>query len=97
MDENSNWDGGTYPVFRVRFAGPTDTKGSRWVASITRDGQRSSVMEPYDHSVGGPFSTSPQIVSIARRLRDKVAPGAMPVREAVVGEDAEGYRVIFTV
>lgn len=91
------WDGGTYPVFRVRYAGPTNTKPSRWIASITRDGKRYSVTESYDHSVGGPFSTSPQIVTVAARLREKVAPGAMPIRETVVGDDGDAYRVIFTV
>lgn len=96
-ETDSIWDGATYPVFRVRYAGPTDTRGSRWIASITRDGRRYSVTESYDHSVGGPFSTSPQIVRVARLLREKVAPDAMPIREAIVGDDGDAYRVIFTV
>lgn len=35
------FDGLAFPVIRVKYAGPTDTKGARWIASMRRDNERS--------------------------------------------------------
>lgn len=34
------FEGLAFPVVKVRYAGPTDTKGSRWIATMRRDNER---------------------------------------------------------
>jgi hypothetical protein len=36
-----------FTVVRVRYAGPTNTRGSRWIATITRGSERTRVTMPY--------------------------------------------------
>ena len=97
------YDGSVYPVFKVKYHGPTNTKSGRFRASVVRDGQRSSLTEGFDHAANGPFGATTgndkqsQIVDLALRLREKVAPGTMPAREAIVGDNGDHYTVIFPI
>ena len=40
MVSNETFKGLAFPVARVRYAGPTNYRGSRWIASIRRDNER---------------------------------------------------------
>lgn len=54
MITNETFDGLAFPVARVRYSGPTDTRGGRWRASIRRDADRTfRASAPYDHDTGG--------------------------------------------
>lgn len=37
----------SFPVCRVRYSGPTDHRGSRWIATIKRDGKTYRSVTPY--------------------------------------------------
>src|SRR5438309_2140569 len=40
-----------FPVVKVRYAGPTNTKGSRWIATLRRDSKRTyRATVNYDHA-----------------------------------------------
>lgn len=46
------FDGLAFPIVRVRYAGPTNYRGSRWIATMRRDNERSyRVVTPYDASL----------------------------------------------
>lgn len=34
------FDGLAFPIVRVRYAGPTETRGARWIATLRRDNER---------------------------------------------------------
>lgn len=98
MEAKNIYDGySVYPIFRVKYHGPTDTRGSYIRATIKRDGQRLTASEPYDHAISGFSGFQEQAVRVALELRGKQFPDALPVREAIVGDADDGYDVIFTV
>lgn len=45
------FDGLAFPIVRVRYAGPTNTRGSRWIATLRRDEERTyRVTRGYDYA-----------------------------------------------
>jgi hypothetical protein len=54
MTTNQTFDGLAFPVARVRYSGPTDTRGGRYNASLYRDRDRTyRASVPYGHDIGG--------------------------------------------
>jgi hypothetical protein len=51
-----SFEGITFPLVKVKFAGPTDHRGARWIATLTSGrlgGPKSyRVIRPYDYSIG---------------------------------------------
>lgn len=75
---STDFSGLCFPVARVRYAGPTDTRGGRWIATIRRDNEHSWRMTlPYDHSLP---SGSAQAVLAAREVHRRM-------RAALLSED----------
>lgn len=46
--------GFAFPVIRVRYAGPTDYRGSRYIASCRRGDETDRATVSYDYAAGGP-------------------------------------------
>lgn len=42
-------DGLAFPVVKVRYAGPTNTRGSRYIATL----RNTRIVRPYDHALSG--------------------------------------------
>ena len=40
MITQETFDGLAFPIVRVRYSGPTDTRGARWYATLRRDNER---------------------------------------------------------
>lgn len=62
-----------FPVVRVRFAGPTDYKGSRWIASMRRDNERTyraTTSYDYAKSSGASNAISAARACYAKALKD---------------------------
>lgn len=54
MTDNDRFIGYSFPVVRVRYCGPTNTKGSRFVATVLQRLDAPRVTHNWDHSISAP-------------------------------------------
>jgi hypothetical protein len=92
-----NFDGLAFPVAKVRYAGPTNSRGSRWVASVYRDRDRTfRATVGYDHALpSGARNALPAALKAFEKARADIDADLREDYVAIPGDfDADTY--IFT-
>jgi hypothetical protein len=87
-----------FTTAKVRYAGPTNARSSRWIATITRGQDTTRVIEPYDSaSAGGARNALPTAQACFEKVRKAIDEPTYPHEWiAIPGElDADTYAFTF--
>jgi len=77
-----------FPVIKVRYNGPTNTRGGGFTGTLRRDGETiARVRKPYDHSTNGPR----QAMDVAKATWAKYLPEDDEKRVFIPGEAGNEY------
>ena len=99
MISDETFSGLAFPVAKVRYTGPTNYRGSRWIATIRRDNERTyRVIDPYRSELpsGSVNALDTARACLAKMLADNHSETSASDYVAIPAElDADTYAFTF--